>query len=217
MTVSGSRSEPPALLWLRWGMWALLVMVLAGLTAVWWNSAPTAPRATTSSQLPVYSQVPDFEFVSSTGAGIRSRDLDGPWVADFIFTRCAVTCPRMTSKMAALGDKLPPGVRRVSITVDPAHDTPQVLADYARSYGADRQDWLFLTGPEEELRRLIVEKFLLGVSDRAPDEPGYEDEPITHSTRFVLVDGSGGVRGYYDAFDAESVATLLTDAARLVR
>ena len=212
---------PAALLWLRWGLWALLIMVLSGLGAVWWANRAEQPRRSSREPLEIYSQIPDFEFTRSTGETILRSEIDTPWVADFIFTRCAVTCPRMTSKMAALGPKLPPNVRRVSITVDPVHDSPKVLWDYAKPFRSattdddGSTDWLFLTGPVEPLRKLIKENFLLGVSDLNPDDPGYQEEPITHSTRFVLVDASGAVRGYYDAFDAESVANLLVDASSL--
>jgi protein SCO1/2 len=121
----------------------------------------------------------------------------------------------MTERMKALGPQLAAGVRRVSVSVDPVHDTPAVLEGYARQHGAVAPDWLFLTGEEGEMRRLAVEGLKLGVAPTAPNDPRAAEEPVTHSTRFVLVDGKGRVRGYYDAFDEGAVGKLLRDAARL--
>ena len=141
------------------------------------------------------------------------EDLAGrPWVADMIFTRCAATCPLMTAAMEDLGAELPEGVRRVSISVDPVHDRPEVLAEYARSHGVGPDDdWLFLTGPRPEVIDLVQEGFKLGVAE----DPANEDEPITHSTKFVLVDGEGRIRGYYDGLDPGSRDELVEAAEAL--
>jgi len=116
--------------------------------------------------------------------------------------------------MARLNRSLPPElkVRLVSISVDPGHDTPEVLESYARKFQAPER-WLFLTGGREEVRRLCVEGFKLGL-DMEPG-PGIGPEPILHSTRFVLVDGEGRIRGYYEAFDEASTEKLRKDLLRL--
>jgi len=160
---------------------------------------------------PVLSEVPEFTLVNRDGRTIRREDLAGsPWIADFIFTRCPASCPMMTSRLARLDRELPRDleVRLVSISVDPEHDTPEILQRYAESFKAPAR-WLFLTGDGEQIYRLSKEGFKLGV-DAAPQ--GVETaEPILHSTRFVLVDGEGRIRGYYDAFDAESMKGLMRD------
>lgn len=200
--------------WLRWALWALLVMVMLGLVAVWFH-AHRGLEALEGPELHVLWELPPFALTAQDGSTVTGKDLAGsPWVADLIFTRCAITCPRMTSRMVALGPHLPPGARRVSVTVDPAYDTPQVLASYARSYGAG-PDWLFLTGGEEEIESLAREGFRLGVAPAPEDAPDRHLEPITHSTRFVLVDAQGRVRGYYDAFEDDSFRQLQRDLERL--
>ena len=201
---------PTPLLWLRWGMWALLAMVLIGLFSVWWQTRDDSPRR--AQALPSFGEIPEFEFSSSTGARLKTSDLKGPWIADFVFTRCAVICPRMTSKMLALRAELPDNYQLASITVDPAHDTPAVLHDYAVSFGINDHEWLFLTGTPDPLRNLIQKNFMLGISDGDPEDPASQAESITHSTRFVLVDSQAQIRGYYDAFDATSFENLVTDA-----
>lgn len=201
---------PPPVRWLPAVLGALLLMMTIGLGLVWWSGRKPAPA------LPVMSTVPAFTLTDRSGATVTPATLAGrPWIADLVFTRCQISCPRMTARMASLGARLPSGVRRVSVSVDPQHDTPQVLNDYAKLHQAEAPDWLFLTGDEAEMRRLAVEGLKLGVAPADPSDPRAAQEPVTHSTRFVLVDGAGRVRGYYDAFDDGALGRLLRDAAWL--
>ena len=100
----------------------------------------------------------------------------------------------------------------MSVTVDPEHDTPPVLAAYADMFGADRSQWLFLTGDKTAIRRMVQDSFHLGVQDN----PDSEDQPILHSTKIVLVDRDGLIRGYYDGTDPDSLKQLVVDATRLL-
>jgi len=159
----------------------------------------------------VIAPLPEFELLASDGATVRRADLVGrPLVVDFIFTRCALYCPRLTAEMKALGPRLPAGVGRVSISVDPEHDRPEVLAEYARKWevGAG-DDWRFLTGEKEAVRDLVRKGFLLPVED----DPGNPAMPILHSNRFALVDAEGRIRGTYEAFEPEAIERLLQDLA----
>jgi len=129
-------------------------------------------------------------------------------VASFIFTRCRSTCPLQTAQMARLQQRLHEEGKQVllvSISVDPEHDTPQVLQEYAQRWGADPGRWRFLTGPREAIWRLSRDGFRLGVGD----DPGFAEMPIFHSTKVALVDGQGRVRGYYDGISEEGTAELL--------
>jgi protein SCO1/2 len=160
---------------------------------------------------PVISQLPGFALVDSGGRAVTERDLRGrPWVADFIFTRCGGACPAMTARMAALHREAPDGVAFVSITVDPAHDTPEVLDRYARAVGAG-PNWIFLTGAQDALYRLAVEGFKLGVEEVPAGGQAQGDGPFLHSSHFVLVDGHGRVRGYYDSTETEALERLRHD------
>jgi protein SCO1/2 len=96
-------------------------------------------------------------------------------------------------------------VRFVSFTVDPANDTPPVLAAYANTHGALPSLWYFLTGPVATLQMLDRDAFKLGNLDAT----------MQHSTRFVLVDGQGRVRGYYDTSDSPSIPKLISDLTSL--
>ena len=162
---------------------------------------------------PNYYSLPDFSLTDQTGRAVTLHDLAGKvWVADFIFTNCGGTCPIMTIKMRKLQDALPPGIRMVSFTVDPARDTPKVLAAYAEEHGANRGRWLFLTGDKQAVYDICVKGFKLPLDT----ESGTPAEPITHSTRFVLVDKRGGIRGYYSGTEEEELNRLAADAKKLL-
>jgi cytochrome oxidase Cu insertion factor (SCO1/SenC/PrrC family) len=124
----------------------------------------------------------------------------------------------MTARMARFDRDLPKGlpVRLVSFSVAPAHATPEVLERYAKSFSAPDR-WLFLTGTREQIRSLSIDGFKLGLEmDPPPGPPGaIAPEPILHSTRFVLVDGEGRIRGYYEAFDEEAMKRLAADLRAL--
>ena len=187
---------------LLWGFLVAALLAVGG-AAVW--QLVTGPEPP-----PVVGEVPDFTLVNRDGQTIRRADLAGaPWIADFIFTRCGASCPMMSLRMARLEKGLPDdlGVRFVSFSVDPEHDTPKVLEDYAQSLGAPGR-WLFLTGDKAQIHRLSRDGFKLALDDTMPVSP---DEPILHSTRFVLVDGQGKIRGYYEAFDEPSLERLVKD------
>lgn len=209
-TADPTATAPAPVRWLPMVLGAFLLMMTVGLGLVWWWGRQPPPS------LPVFADLPAFSLVDKSGAVVTNATLaGGPWIVDLVFTRCQISCPRMTERMVSLGSRLAPGVRRVSVSVDPAHDTPAVLADYARLHKAEATDWLFLTGGEAEVRRFAVEGLKLGVAAASPDDPRAALEPVTHSTRFVLVDGRGRVRGYYDGFDEGALGRLLRDAAWL--
>jgi len=199
------RSMRTVLLWGFLIAVILAVLVTALMAPSWRAEEPREPP-------PEIGKAPEFLLVNRDGRQVDSTELLGsPWVADFIFTRCALSCPRMTERMLGLEAMEPGGLQRVSFSVDPAYDSPQVLQLYADSWGITDPEWLFLTGEKETIRRLVTEGFKLGLDDEPPPGAASPDEPILHSTRFVLVDGTGVVRGYYDAFRPEELNRLARD------
>jgi len=175
--------------------------------------ALTACRQHTAS-LEVLGDVPQFELISQDGQPFHSQTLAGKiWVADFIYTTCPGPCPRMTSEMREVQDavlKVPAissNVRLVSFTVDPAQDTPPVLAAYAKTHGASSAMWYFLTGPVPVLQTLDRDAFKLGNIDAS----------MQHSTRFVLVDRQGRIRSYYDTSESSAIPRVISDIYALVR
>lgn len=205
MSQKKDRSMRTVLLWGFLIAVILAVLVTALMAPSWRAEEPREPP-------PEIGKAPEFLLVNRDGRQVDSAELLGsPWVADFIFTRCALSCPRMTERMLGLEAMEPGGLRRVSFSVDPEYDSPQVLQLYADSWGITDPSWLFLTGEKGSVRRLVTEGFKLGLDDEPPPGAASPDEPILHSTRFVLVDGTGVVRGYYDAFRPEELNRLARD------
>jgi protein SCO1/2 len=164
--------------------------------------------------LPAYGSIPRFELTNQEAQPFGSEQLAGKiWIADFIFTRCPGPCPIISTRMSELQKPLAKSdVHFVSFSVDPENDTPEVLRTYAEKLQILPQRWDFLTGPREAIYSLTRDGFKLGVSDGS-DEQGV---PV-HSTRFVLVDRRGTIRGYYDALSADGVTKLLADTNHLLR
>jgi protein SCO1/2 len=166
---------------------------------------------TAHASLPSYAVVPDFTLTDQTGTQFNSSDaLRGQvWIADLIFTNCDGPCPRMSTQMHQVQTAFSGAerVRLVSFTVDPARDTPEVLAAYGRHFQAVPGRWFFLTGPTQILQHLSHDVFMLG------DVAGN----LEHSTRFVLVDRTARVRGFYLTSEEDAIPRLIADAKRLLR
>jgi protein SCO1/2 len=195
-------------LWLALGM-SLLIFSLAGFVWLYLKLKAVVSTSPNVSSLPVYTQLPDFSLTERSSRPLGLKNLLGKvWIADFIFTTCPGPCPRMSGRMAELQRSLSDqaDVRLVSITVDPTTDTPQVLAEYANRFQASDR-WFFLTGEKEAIHHLAKDGFLVG---------GVKDV-MTHSTRFILVDRQGKIRGYYDSEGEESLKKLLKDVRWLLR
>ena len=156
--------------------------------------------------------LPDFSLTGVTVDGTSPFDrramLGRVWVADFIFTRCVGPCPMLSANMQALQSKLPKSVGLVSFSVDPDHDSPEVLSVYARKFSADPQRWFFVTGDKAALLRLFREGFLVAYDQDAAGN-------ISHATNFVLVDAQARVVRYYDGLDSSALERLAADAKRL--
>ena len=129
------------------------------------------------------------------------------WVADFMFTQCT-TCPQQTARLAELARELQGArrddVRLVSISVDPEHDTPEILRAYAEQAGADLAVWSFLTGARDDVRRLCREGFKLPDGDN----PDGDRSTVAHSSLFVLVDPLGRIRGHFDGLTPDGLSDL---------
>jgi len=198
--VTSGRPRPQALPWifaiaLFLGLFVVRVLV--------WQRA-TAPK-------PLLS-LPAYTLTDHHGKAFGAADLHGKaYIADFVFTSCPSVCPRLTKRMvevqertADLGDKL----HLVTFSVDPETDTPERLAEYARKYKADEARWTFLTGPLGEIETVVVKGFKVALG-KTETSPGIME--IFHGERFVLVDGEGRIRGFYEA-DDEGIEAVIKDA-----
>ncbi|HXA50691.1 MAG TPA: SCO family protein [Candidatus Acidoferrum sp.] len=158
--------------------------------------------------LETYGAIPQFDLIAQSGQPFDSHSLDGrPWIANFVYTTCPGPCPMMSHQMHGIqkATAATPDVKLVSFTVDPAHDTPPVLAEYAKHFKADPARWTFLTGEIATLNKLGLDSFKLNPVDGKLD----------HSVRFVLVDGRRQIRGFYLSTDDGFPNNLLRDLRRL--
>jgi cytochrome oxidase Cu insertion factor (SCO1/SenC/PrrC family) len=189
----------------------LIPIVTAGLL-FWLRQAQV--QQLTNRTISSYGVLPSFELVNQDAQPFRSQQLAGKiWIADFIFTTCPGPCPIISSRMSELQKPLEKtDIHLVSFTVDPKKDTPEVLRAYAEKLKAQPKRWDFLTGPRAAIYSLMQDGFKLAVSNGS-DEQGM---PV-HTTRFVLVDRQGAIRGYYDALAPDAVTKLLADANHLFR
>lgn len=159
--------------------------------------------------LPEYGSVAPFKLTDQTGKSFDSAELKGKvWIADFMFTSCPGPCPRMSSQMHKMQMELEgQGIQLVSFTVDPDHDTPEVLAEYGSRFKATPGVWHFLTGSKGDLNYLAKDVFKLGVVDGS----------LEHATRFVLVDREGKIRGYYLSSQEDELKNLVLNARALLK
>jgi len=215
----------------------LLIVIAGAALAARWSSWLTTPEPDEVSlqQLGEYGQVPAFTLTERAGRRVTRDDLHGlVWVVDFIYTECKETCPTQSLQLARLQQEFAGSaeLRLVSITVDPVHDTPDVLRGYAERYGAGDR-WWFLTGDKREIYCLAQQGFRLGVTDPAAADPpacgqSVELGPaaawashgsgglIMHSARVVLVDRRGQIRAYHLATEPDSMAHLRTNLRQLL-
>jgi len=158
--------------------------------------------------LEVMGTLPPFQLTSAEGQPFDSKSLAGHvWVADFVYTTCTGPCPMMSSTMHRVQTSTENemrDVKLVSITVDPEHDTPPVLAEYAKHFKYDPSRWYFLTGDKDHLTDLGLAMKLQTV-----------DGSLTHSTRFVLIDRQMRIRGFYTTGEDTFMPKLMHDIRQL--
>jgi cytochrome oxidase Cu insertion factor (SCO1/SenC/PrrC family) len=175
-----------------------LFLLAAGCGAAVGTRPSTAPA-----QPDLDYPVGEFSLTERSGKTVTDKDLRGKvWVGSFIFTRCTGPCPAVTNTMARLQSELKDEMKAgklklVTFTVDPERDDLKALKDYANARQADPENWLFLTGDEKTIHKLMQEQFKQAVERKVGPEVKPGDE-FGHSTRLVLVDKSGVIRATYE-------------------
>ena len=195
-----------------WKVTLLAIPVLTLLVLLWLRGLEV--NALRQRTVSTYGTVPPFQLINQNGQPFGLAQLHGKiWIADFIYTTCPGPCPMISSRMSELQKPLEKtDIHLVSFTVDPLKDTPEVLRGYAEKLQAQPGRWDFLTGPRSTIYDLSKSGFKLAAFDHS-EETGL---PV-HSTRMVLVDRHGVIRGYYDATEPDAVTKLLADTNHLLR
>jgi len=166
----------------------IAILVLA------WPALGAAHEAQDDKRLPVIGPAPSFALISQDGAPVTLAALRGKIVAvSFIYTECPDICPLLTQKMVQVQDELGADFGKkiafVSITLNPQHDTPEVLKDYAQFWGAKLAGWSFLTGSPEAVRD-ITHRYGVFVAKN-------EDGSVDHTQLTSIVDAEGAMRVQY--------------------
>lgn len=192
----------------------LLLAVIPGILV------PTLVCRETELKLPDLGKVDAFDLVDEQGRRFTEEALRGhPTIVDFIFTRCDTICPVITMKMQRLQDKLldrkADSIKILSISVDPANDTPEKLAAYAAKYKALPDKWRFVTGDVDKVKALVEGPFMNSMMQEGFTKSGAPQ--ISHNGYFILVDGDLTIRGIYDSNSVQKLDELQHHARYLAR
>jgi protein SCO1/2 len=143
-------------------------------------------------------KVPPFSFKNQEGELISNKDFKGKvYVVEFFFTTCPTICPRMNVNLVQIQNKFAGyenfGV--ASFSINPEHDTPEVLKAYAHKYGITNKNWHLMTGKKDAIYKLANEGFNLYTAEEESVAGGFE-----HSGNFALIDKNGFIRSRKDDF-----------------
>ncbi|MES2131696.1 MAG: SCO family protein [Bacteroidota bacterium] len=189
-----------------------LSMLIAGCDPASHTNAPTLPiigEKSVSGADTVYHTIQPFFFTNQYHENITEKTIENKiYVADFFFATCQSICPQMSSQLVHVQNafKTDKDVLILSHTVNPMHDTVEVLNGYAQSYGAIKDKWHFLTGSKKEIYALAKDSYLVNAlqDDGTP-------EGFLHSELFILIDTHKRIRGMYDGTDSVAVKKLIED------
>ena len=214
----GAENEGAAPAQRRWLL--ALALVLTSMAFVAYRLATHSPPLASSvvvggmEPLDVYGTVPSFAFTTQENVAFTDKDMLGHIsIANFIFTRCPTVCPVFRLKPQRIAEPATQEIELISFSVDPEYDTPLRLAEFAKDYQADPKRWHFLPGDHKEVQALVEGALKISMEKEGEDEDGVPD--IVHGGHFVLFDGTGSIRGYYNSDDASRIAALLRDAEAL--
>jgi protein SCO1 len=199
--------------WLVWGALAVTVIAIA-VAFIRTRLQESGLRK----PLDIIGSVPVFTLTNQFAQSVSLSNLLGQvWVADVIFTRCPMSCERMTQRMIALEKQVPSGVpvKFVSITADPLRDSPPVLKAYAERHGIDQSRWHFLTGLKRDVYELSVNGMKFAVLENT--NRVIPDDLFIHSEHFALVDKRGNIRGVFEGAEEEDRQQLLLAVKKLSR
>lgn len=197
---------------------AVIIIPLAIFGAVSWyqrniSGLPYYGEKYTIEKSAPYFKVPGFNFIDQDSMPIdQSFTKHKVWVANFFFTSCPSICPQMMHNLTKVQEAFAndDDIRIVSFTVDPEHDSPSRLNNYAQRYGINAKQWQLATGNKKDLYRFARKGLFVVATD---GDGGAGD--FIHSDNLVLIDKDGHIRGYYDGTGNVEVKRLITDIKTL--
>jgi len=173
--------------------------------------------------LAAIGKVPPYSFTDQNGNTITKEDYKGKvYVVEFFFSTCTDICPIMNKNMVKIQDKFygNPNFGIASFSIDPSHDTPEVLKKYASKYNITNPNWHLLTGDKEDILNLSNKGFKIYAASNE------EERSFEHSGLFALIDKEGNIRSridengnpiiYYDGLEADGVQMIIEDINKLL-
>ena len=194
--------------------WVAVLFLVMGATGLWLAAKAMRQSGDVVSGVgsqeepdPTYRKLPanasepwltQFSLTERSGKMVSSKDLEGQvYVTSFFFSACPSVCLQQNQKIREIEQSYgAKGVKFVSITCDPDTDTPERLREYADKLGADKKDWLFLTGDLTYIRRVAGEMFQVALDKQ------------THSERLFVTDKWGNIRGKFHWNQLDEVTSL---------
>ncbi len=157
----------------------------------------------------VYHTVGPFQLINQYGDTITEANSKGKiYVANFFFATCQSICPEMSTQLKDVQAAFATddSVLILSHSVNPLHDTVDVLLAYGKVYGALKNKWHLLTGNKKQIYDLAKASYLVN----AIEDDG-SPEGFLHSELLLLIDTQGRIRGMYDGTYAPDVKQLILD------
>jgi len=204
----------------------ILIAFVILVFGIW--TLPKIVNTLSKEDLVKFEKVPHFEFTNQDKKIISNKDFkDKVYIVEFFFTSCPTICPKMNANMVKIQNEFygNPEFGIASFSIDPNHDTPEILKAYAKEKGATLKNWHFMTGDKNEIYTFSNDGFRLYVGENADVEGGFE-----HSGLFALIDKDGYIRSrtvktgedenpikYYNGLDAKEIQWLKEDIAVLLK
>ncbi|MBS1652310.1 MAG: SCO family protein [Bacteroidetes bacterium] len=163
----------------------------------------------------IYHTINNFEFKNQYGEIISDKTTANKiYVADFFFATCQSICPHMSTNLKEVQKEFLKNsdFLILSHTVNPLHDSVEVLNAYAQTYGAIKNKWHFLTGNKKKIYDLAAESYLINAVEDKESK-----ELFLHSELFLLIDKQKRIRGTYDGTDLAQVSKLIADVKLLYK
>ena len=204
----------------------ILIAFVILVFGIW--ALPKIVNTISKEDLVKFEKVPHFEFIDQDKKIISNKDFeDKVYIVEFFFTSCPTICPKMNANMVKIQNEFygNPEFGIASFSIDPNHDTPEILKAYAQEKGATLKNWHFMTGDKDEIYTFSNDGFRLYVGENADVEGGFE-----HSGLFALIDKDGFIRSrtvktgenenpikFYNGLDAKEIQWLKEDIAVLLK
>lgn len=188
------------------GLWGALIASILAVSVAYFRSL-NAP--------PVLGQLHAFNLTNQLGQPVGRDSLRGRvTVVNVVFSRCPTQCRRLSAQMQRIQARIPSGVRLVSLTADPEHDTPEVLKRYGMEYQTFPDRWWMLTGQKAEVYRVAISDLKFAVVESGDPSPKLEDLFI-HSADFGVLDSQGRLRFVIHSEDSDAEDQVIRSVKRL--